>query len=112
MKCLLLHICLVFVWLSGYTQTDSLLIKKSQKQIDLEEIEIKAPKDNTFGISRLNNVEGTTILAGKKTEAVYVEDLNANLASNNSRQIFSKIAGINIFENDGSGAQIGIGAED
>lgn len=82
---------------------------KLTKEIDLNEVEVKAKKDNSFGISRLNNVEGTTINAGKKSEAIYLEDLNANLATNNSRQIFSKIAGINIFENDGSGSQIGIG---
>lgn len=58
--------------------------------IDLDEVTIQVEKDNTFGISRLNNVEGTTIYAGKKSEAVYVQDLNANLASNNSRQIFLK----------------------
>lgn len=77
--------------------------------IDLDEVTIQVEKDNTFGISRLNNVEGTTIYAGKKSEAVYVQDLNTNLASNNSRQIFSKIPGINVFENDGSGSTIGIG---
>lgn len=82
---------------------------KREKQIELEEIEVKAGKDNNFGISRLNNVEGTTIYAGKKSEAVYLQDLNANLATNNSRQVFSKVVGINIFENDGSGATIGIG---
>lgn len=82
---------------------------KKKKVINLDVIEIAVEKDNSFGISRLNNVEGTTINAGKKSEAIYVGDLNANLAANNSRQIFSKIAGINIFENDGSGSQIGIG---
>lgn len=75
----------------------------------LDEVVITSEKDNKFGISRLNNVEGTTIYAGKKSEAVYLEDLNANLAANNSRQIFSKVPGINIFENDGSGTTIGIG---
>ncbi|WP_317897525.1 TonB-dependent receptor domain-containing protein [Aurantibacillus circumpalustris] len=77
--------------------------------IYLEEITIQAEKDNSFGISRLNNVEGTTIYAGKKSEAIYVQDLNANLAANSSRQIFSKIPGINVFENDGTGSTIGIG---
>jgi Fe(3+) dicitrate transport protein len=92
------------------TYTDSLKKKKvTTKPIDLNEIEISTQKDNSFGISRLNNVEGTTIHAGKKSEVIYLEDLNANLAANNSRQVFSKIAGINIFENDGSGSQIGIG---
>jgi len=76
---------------------------------NLDEVTVKAQKENEFGISRLNNVEGTTIFAGKKSEAVYLQDLNANLATNNSRQIFSKVPGINIFENDGSGTTIGIG---
>lgn len=94
-----------------FSQSDSLWhdsIKK-KKIVNLGEIEVKVEKDNSFGISRLNNVEGTAIYAGKKTEAVYLGDLNANLAANNSRQIFSKVAGINIFENDGSGNNIGIG---
>lgn len=87
-------------------KTDSTKIKK---KVELQEVIITAEKDNTFGISRLNNIEGTTIYAGKKTEAIYLNDLNANLASNNSRQIFAKVAGINIFENDGAGSSIGIG---
>src|SRR5688572_18566125 len=64
----------------------------------LDEVEVKVEKDNSFGISRLNNVEGTAIYAGKKSESVVLEDLNANLAANNSRQIFSKVPGINVFE--------------
>jgi Fe(3+) dicitrate transport protein len=95
-----------------FSQADSLGLdstRKKHKRIELKEIEVVAVKDNSFGISRLNNIEGTTIFAGKKSEAIYLQDLNANLAANNSRQIFSKIAGINIFENDGSGATIGIG---
>ncbi len=93
----------------SYGEGDSDSTKRKRKTIDLNEIEVSVQKDNSFGISRLNNVEGTTINAGKKTEAIYVGDLNANLAANNSRQIFSKVAGINIFENDGTGTQIGIG---
>ncbi len=80
------------------------------KEIALNEVTVQVEKDNSFGVSRLNNVEGTTIFAGKKSEAVYVQDLNANLAANSSRQVFSKIPGINVFENDGTGAAIGIGA--
>lgn len=103
---------LIFTGVRLFAQQDSLpsdSIKKKNKLVNLDEVEVSVDKDNTFGISRLNNVEGTAIYAGKKTEAVYVGDLNANLAANNSRQIFSKVAGINIFENDGSGNSIGIG---
>lgn len=106
-------ICVLFMNVWGISQNkvarrDS-INKKDTTNIELKEVEVTVEKDNNFGVSRLNNVEGTTIYAGKKTEAIYVQDLNANLAANNSRQIFSKIAGINIFENDGSGSTIGIG---
>lgn len=101
----------LFICSFAFSQNDSLMTDSAQskKQINLNEIEVNAQKDNSFGISRLNNIEGTSVYAGKKTEAVYLEDLNANLAANNSRQVFSKVAGINIFENDGSGTTIGIG---
>ncbi len=93
----------------SFMKDSTLIIFLHPDLIALDEVTIKAEKDNDFGISRLNNVEGTTIYAGKKSEAVYVQDLNANLAANNSRQIFSKIPGINVFENDGTGSTIGIG---
>lgn len=111
MKRVPLKIVLLFLYSFVNAQNDPAVSDsvKTQKQIQLEEIQVSVEKDNSFGISRLNNVEGTAIYAGKKTEAVYVGDLNANLAANNSRQIFSKVAGINIFENDGSGNSIGIG---
>jgi Fe(3+) dicitrate transport protein len=35
--------------------------------------------------------------------------IEANLAANNSRQIYAKIAGLNIWENDNSGIQLNIG---
>ncbi len=109
-----LYLCVIFLLAAAslFGGGDSLKLdslKRKPKRIDLEAIEVVAGKDNSFGISRLNNIEGTTIFAGKKSEAIYLQDLNANLAANNSRQVFSKIAGINIFENDGSGATIGIG---
>lgn len=75
----------------------------------LAEVTVESEKDNSFGIGKLMNVEGTAIYAGKKSEVIYLNDINANLATNNSRQVFAKVAGINIFENDGAGIQLGIG---
>lgn len=88
--------------------TDLVLFVKPAS-VDLDMVTVEASRDNKFGISRMNNVVGTTIYAGKKSEAIHVQDLKANLATNNSRQVFSKIPGINIFENDGTGGSIGIG---
>jgi len=75
----------------------------------LSEVVVESQKENSFGIGKLMNVEGTAIYAGKKSEVILLNDINANLATNNSRQVFAKVAGINIFENDGAGIQLGIG---
>lgn len=63
-----------------------------------------------FGITRLKDVDGAGIYAGKKSEVIIIKDLNANTATNNSRQLYSKVAGLNIYENDGgAGIQLAIG---
>jgi Fe(3+) dicitrate transport protein len=76
---------------------------------NIDEVKIEAKKENDFGIGRLKSVEGTAIYAGKKSEVVVMEDVAGNLATNNSRQVFAKVAGLNIWENDGAGIQLGIG---
>lgn len=76
---------------------------------ELGTVVIETQKENTFGISRLKPVEGTAIYAGKKNAVITVSDLSANLATNNPRQIYSKVAGLNIWESDGAGIQLGIG---
>lgn len=73
------------------------------------EVMIAAKKENNFGITRLKSVEGIAIYAGKKSEVVVMEDVAGNLATNNARQVFAKVAGLNIWENDGAGIQLGIG---
>ena len=45
----------------------------------------------------------------EKTEVIQVGQLTANLASNNSRQIYAQISGLNIYQNDDAGLQLNIG---
>lgn len=106
------------VFLTGYKKYNekikvnadmNLLIQLDSISNTLTEVVIESQKENSFGIGKLLNVEGTAIYAGKKSEVIRLNDINANLATNNSRQIFAKVAGINIFENDGAGIQLGIG---
>lgn len=84
-------------------------IKISPSIAELDEVVIIAENENNFGIKRLNAIEGTAIYAGKKSEVIVLEGITANMATNNSRQIYSKIAGLNIWESDGAGLQLGIG---
>jgi Fe(3+) dicitrate transport protein len=58
----------------------------------------------------MNEIEGTNIYSGKKSEVIRLEKTNANLALNNTRQVYAKVPGITIWENEGSGIQPGIGA--
>lgn len=76
---------------------------------ELDEVIIRLEDKTDFSIGRLNDVEGTNINAGKKNDVIFLEKVNGNLSTNNSRQIYSKVVGLNIWESDAAGLQIGIG---
>ena len=60
-------------------------------------------------LTRLRAVEGTAIYAGRKTEVVRLDALTVNLASNQARQIYAEVSGLNIYESDDAGLQLSIG---
>ncbi len=62
-----------------------------------------------FGFTRMRSVENMGIYEGKKSEVILPEQLVANISTNNARQIYSRVAGLNIWENDGAGLQLSIG---
>ena len=74
----------------------------------LDEV-VVSQKKSDFGFTRMRAVENMGIYEGKKTEVILPEQLVANLATNNARQVFSRVAGLNIWENDGAGLQLSIG---
>jgi Fe(3+) dicitrate transport protein len=73
-------------------------------------ISIEGQKRSEFGIDRLKAIEGTQIYAAKKNEVIQVDQLNANLAANQARQVYAKVPGLNTWESDGTGLQLDIGA--
>lgn len=75
--------------------------------LELGEVSISSSR-GIQGQGHLPEVEDYRINAGKKNEVIRIGELNANLAMNNSRQIFAKTPGISIWENDGSGVQLGV----
>lgn len=93
--------------LSDYTQ--ELNIKLEPLAETLNAVEIIVRKKQIFKLKRLKDVEGTALYAGKKTEVVLLEDRNAAIATNNARQIFAQVAGLNIYQNDDAGLQLNIG---
>jgi Fe(3+) dicitrate transport protein len=96
----------VYLTLTDFTD---LKIELNFLSEELSEIQIKTRRAKVFELKRLKDVEGTAIYAGKKTEVILVNQSTANLASNNARQIFNQIAGLNIYQNDDAGLQLNIG---
>ncbi len=57
---------------------------------------------------RMPAISGTDIFSGKKNEVISIGASTADLSTNSSRQIFAKVPGLSIWENDGSGIQTSI----
>ena len=76
---------------------------------EMSEVAIIAQRSEIFSLNRLREVEGTSIYAGKKNEVVSIEQMTVNTASNNARQIYGQVAGLNIFESNDAGLQLNIG---
>jgi Fe(3+) dicitrate transport protein len=81
----------------------------SNKVIQFQEVIIKE-NQSINGKEYMPILKENVIYAGKKTEVILMDKINADLTSNNSRQVFAKVPGISIWENDGSGIQTGIAA--
>lgn len=83
--------------------------KFNDSQYILDELVIKDKYDSIDFSRRMRAIEGLMITQGKKNEVIVMEGVNANKATNSGRQIYSKVPGLNIWESDGAGIQLGIG---
>ena len=106
------------IYLDNYELQTLVIAKENYQNIvitlyefsqQLSEIQLTTRRQKIFELRRLRDVEGTSIYAGRKTEVVLVNQSTANLATNNARQIYNQVAGLNIFENDDAGLQLNIG---
>ena len=92
-----------------FLRDGNLYITVQLKAEELSEVVISSRKKEIFLLKKMNDFEKTEIYAGKKSEVILVEQSMANLASNNSRQIYNQIPGLNIYQNDDAGLQLNIG---
>ena len=86
-----------------------LTFELNQLSAELSEVVINQKKEEIFALKRLNPVEGTAIYAGKKTEVVLLDNMIGNMATNNARQVYAQVAGLNIYESNDGGLQLSIG---
>lgn len=88
-------------------EVKSLDFELEDETYTLKDIQVVASR-GVRGNEYLGEVDGYSINATKKNEVIKLDNINANLAMNNSRQIFSRTPGISVWENDGSGIQLGV----
>ena len=106
----------LFFVLEGYT-TRQISIQDSSYQIidlsplliSLENVEVMVSDFETFNIRKLDDIEKMSVYSGRKTEVIKVNQAVASLATNNARQIYNQVSGLNVFQNDDAGLQLNIG---
>jgi len=58
---------------------------------------------------RMPEVKNNVLFSGKKNEVIKLSNITGNFATNSAREIFSRVPGVTVWENEGSGIQINVG---
>ncbi len=100
----------------GFSTYNKTLVSSSLEQISLtpvlvniDEVEVMATDFENFSIRKLDDIEKMSVFSGRKTEVIKVDQAIASLATNNARQIYNQVSGLNVFQNDDAGLQLNIG---
>ena len=89
--------------------TPTVVISQDTSRVKtIQDIYVRDILGRSVDMSRLPSIQGTDIFSGKKNEVISIGASTADLSTNNSRQLFGKVPGLSIWENDGSGIQTGI----
>lgn len=75
---------------------------------ELEEYVVEKKRMEKFDAGIIAPIKGVQITTGTNA-VVNIETMNGAKSTGNARELFARIPGINIWENDGAGIQIGIG---
>lgn len=102
-----MRICILLLFL-GYTLQAQTPIDSLKKRI-LPEITVVG-QETQSDVAFIPDIVGTQIYAGKKSALLILDNTHANTLTNTMRQVAAKVPGIQVWESDGSGLQIGIAA--
>lgn len=86
-----------------------LYAQEQERVREIKEVQLIKNKLEAFESRKLREVEQTSIFAAKKTEVILMDVKIVNKALNNPRQIFSQVAGVNVFDSNDGGLQLNIG---
>ena len=85
----------------------TVVLKQLHQQ--LEAVKVEDSKKTGTGVSYLKYIEVDGLYAAKKNEIIVPEEMSINRATNNGRQVFAKVPGVNVQETDAGGLQMGVG---
>ena len=103
MKIPVISICLL-VTLCGFSQDSADQFNDTIKRLSPIIIVTKQQSPE-----RMPDVKENVLYSGKKNEVLKLTNINANFTTNNAREVFSRVPGVTVWENDGSGIQVNIG---
>lgn len=86
---------------------------RTQKDTNTYSIPVVTVEDEASkrrDITPLRGVEGVGIYEAKKSEVILLKNMTVNTASNNARQVYAKVSGIHVWDGDGAGSQLSVGA--
>lgn len=93
---------LSLVFISGLYLDGMAQKKDSSVIVNLKEIKVTGYKTMN-GTEHISDINGTSIYAGKKVVIIEADNIDANKAINNTRQILGRIPGLNIVESETGG---------
>lgn len=77
--------------------------------MQVKDIIVNAEKNSLISANKVESIQESAIYEAKKTELIIPDLLNPNKAVMLARQLFSRVPGLNIWESDQAGLQLGIG---
>ncbi|HLP55983.1 MAG TPA: TonB-dependent receptor [Fluviicola sp.] len=96
----------IFITIEAFEKQGSKLELK-QSATDLQEVEIKS-RLLFFDIGYLPPIKGVQIATGTSS-IIQTEGQSGAKSTGNPRELFAKVPGLNIWESDGAGIQMGVG---
>jgi len=82
-----------------------LLIEKNR---EIKEVQVMHKRMADFDVGYLPPIKGVQIYSGTNT-VIELSNLSGAKSTGNPRELFAKVPGLNIWESDGAGIQMGIG---
>ncbi len=110
---------IISIYIEGYTPQILEVISGTNNDLEvqmlplenlLDAVDIIDSKKSGTGHGYLKYIEVDGLYAAKKNEVIVPDEMLINQSNNSSRQIFSKVPGVNVQETDAGGLQLGVGA--